>query len=464
MLLLLELNCMAQRPAPTPRLSAILNMQDSVALQDTLNYLLNSSNEKDVQLLVNYYNAKNNAEKSKEVQELELKHFPNGQAALNRMLDSLYNGRDPQQNEATYKSAVRRFGDNPEFNRRMDAAKYFTAITFLGKSKPDKVWEYLNMIQDPVYKPKAFSYAARESIAAHDSVLGLSLIRKTFAALKGDTTDPGYDEYCRIYSELLYKNKQYKEGFPYAKRVYYKHSKTTSVAFSNLEDTYLHYLVALKKYKEAYPLMEVHILDESADQQIKDHYKAAYIAEYGSEKGYSDTLAVLNKAQIEGSEENLKMKMVNTPAHDFELKDVDGKTVRLSDFKGKVVILDFWATWCSPCKRSFPAMQMAQNKYKNDPNVKFLFIHTWERDDNATAEAKAYVQDNHYNFEVLMDLKNPATGKNDVVSSYGVTGIPAKFIIDPKGNIRFQLSGFNGSNEQTVNEVSSMIEMARGKS
>ncbi|HZW69890.1 MAG TPA: TlpA disulfide reductase family protein, partial [Hanamia sp.] len=103
----------------------------------------------------------------------------------------------------------------------------------------------------------------------------------------------------------------------------------------------------------------------------------------------------------------------------------------------------------------------AQNKYKNDPNVKFLFIHTWERDNNATAEAKKYVQDHHYNFEVLMDLKDPETKENKVVSSYGVTGIPAKFIIDPQGNIRYHLTGFDGSNEEAVNEISMMIENAK---
>jgi thiol-disulfide isomerase/thioredoxin len=129
--------------------------------------------------------------------------------------------------------------------------------------------------------------------------------------------------------------------------------------------------------------------------------------------------------------------------------------------KGKTVILDFWATWCGPCKASFPAMQMAVNKYKDDPNVKFLFIHTWEKTATPTKDAGDYIKSQNYNFEVLMDNKDPETKINKVVSDYKVNGIPSKFVIDPQGNIRFNLMGFEGSNEAAVDEISMMIDMAR---
>jgi thiol-disulfide isomerase/thioredoxin len=160
----------------------------------------------------------------------------------------------------------------------------------------------------------------------------------------------------------------------------------------------------------------------------------------------------------------MEKNMLNKPAADFTLTDLQGNRVQLADLKGKVVILDFWAVWCVPCKASFPAMQMAVDKYKNDTTVKFLFIHTWERTKTAAEDAKAYIASMKYRFQVLMDTKDPETKANKVVDSYNVVSIPTKFVIDEKGNIRFRLTGFDGSNEAAVDEISMMIDMVRAKS
>jgi peroxiredoxin len=195
---------------------------------------------------------------------------------------------------------------------------------------------------------------------------------------------------------------------------------------------------------------------------MKDDLKKLYAKVKGSNSGFDEYIVAVNKQLAEKIRKDLAKQMINQPAPAFTLKDVDGNNVSLSDLKGKTVVLDFWATWCGPCKASFPAMKMALNKYKDDPNVKFLFIHTWEREDNATASAKKYVTDNNYPFEVLMDLKD-AEGVNKVVSSYKVSGIPTKFVVDPNGNIRFKFTGFSGGNDAAVEEVSAMVELARKK-
>ena len=71
------------------------------------------------------------------------------------------------------------------------------------------------------------------------------------------------------------------------------------------------------------------------------------------------------------------------------------------------------------------------NKYKDDPNVKFLFIHTLEREAEAMTHVKKFIEKNNYgSFQVLMDLKNSETGSNPVIESFKVNGIPAKFVID----------------------------------
>lgn len=132
----------------------------------------------------------------------------------------------------------------------------------------------------------------------------------------------------------------------------------------------------------------------------------------------------------------------NLPAPAFSLKDLEGKEVSLSDFKGKILILDFWATWCVPCIKTFPAMQIAIDKYKDDPTVQFLFIDTKEKVENYPALIKQLITDNHYSFHVLLDEKTAEGSMNKAFRHFGTPYIPAKFIVDKQGIVRFVGIGY----------------------
>src|SRR5579872_3716312 len=95
--------------------------------------------------------------------------------------------------------------------------------------------------------------------------------------------------------------------------------------------------------------------------------------------------------------------LLKEPAPNFNLEDVHGKTVSLADFKGKILVIDFWATWCGPCQKSFPAMQILVDRYKSDPNVQFVFIDTWERDADYMDKVVQLLNRNKYTFNVLFD-------------------------------------------------------------
>jgi peroxiredoxin len=140
-------------------------------------------------------------------------------------------------------------------------------------------------------------------------------------------------------------------------------------------------------------------------------------------------------------------------APEFTLQDIEGKDVSLSDFAGKIILLNFWATWCGPCLASFPGMKKAVEKYQDDSNVQFLFINTWERVENIKQNAADFISKNSYPFHVLLD------DKNEVIEKYKVSGIPTKFIIDKDNNIRFMTVGYSGSEDQLVEELSLMISM-----
>ena len=150
----------------------------------------------------------------------------------------------------------------------------------------------------------------------------------------------------------------------------------------------------------------------------------------------------------------IQAQMINTRAPAFSLKDTEGKTVSLEDLKGKVVVVDFWATWCPYCMKSLPGMQKAVTKYKDNPDVKFLFINTRETGAKRLDLIKKLMEKNNYSFHVLLDERDIAA------NAYEVEGLPTKFVIDKIGIIRFKTVGFSGSTDNLVDELSTMIDLA----
>jgi cytochrome c biogenesis protein CcmG/thiol:disulfide interchange protein DsbE len=109
----------------------------------------------------------------------------------------------------------------------------------------------------------------------------------------------------------------------------------------------------------------------------------------------------------------------------WELKDLDGKTVKSSDFKGKVVILNFWATWCPPCRKEIPDFIELQKQY----GAQGLAIVGVSLDRDGPATVKKFQKSNNINYPLVM-------GNNEVTEAYGgVESIPTTFIIDRAGKI-----------------------------
>ena len=110
---------------------------------------------------------------------------------------------------------------------------------------------------------------------------------------------------------------------------------------------------------------------------------------------------------------------------DFKLKDLEGKEVQLSSFKGKVVLLNFWATWCGPCKAEIPGFVELQEKYRDQ-----LTIVGYSVDDTAEL-AKKYAAEYKMNYPILL-----GEGREDVQDAYGpIWGIPASFLISKDGKV-----------------------------
>jgi cytochrome c biogenesis protein CcmG/thiol:disulfide interchange protein DsbE len=130
-----------------------------------------------------------------------------------------------------------------------------------------------------------------------------------------------------------------------------------------------------------------------------------------------------NKATASSS--SLKPQAERKPAPDFALRDGDGKTVRLSDYRGKVVLLNFWATWCGPCKLEIPWF----NEFQQQHRERGLVVLGISMDEEGWDVIKPFVSALKVNYRILL-------GDETVADLYGgVSSLPTSFLIDRQGRI-----------------------------
>jgi peroxiredoxin len=122
--------------------------------------------------------------------------------------------------------------------------------------------------------------------------------------------------------------------------------------------------------------------------------------------------------------------LVGGPAPEITLKDLQGQEVKLSDLRGKIVLLNFWATWCKPCKEEMPAMQASYDKLR-DQGLVVLAVNELED----TEKVIEHVRKHGHTFPVVMDHDNV------VANRYGVVGLPVSFLVDRQGIVRERVSG-----------------------
>lgn len=259
-----------------------------------------------------------------------------------------------------------------------------------------------------------------------------------------------YAMYADTYAMVMYKLGDFKKGYPFAKEAAQVINKG-----NDIDQNYTYALLAEKVLEPAQLKTELEqfVRNGKSNGDIKAILKRIYTAEKKSEDGFENYITTLEKESYNNMLAELKKSMISETAPSFALLDLEGKKVSLQDLKGKTIILDFWATWCGPCLASFPGMQKMVTKYKDNPDVKFLFVDTWESGDNKEKKAQEFIESNKYTFHVIMD------NDNEVVAQYGVNGIPTKFIIDKEGKVRFKSMGFNGSDDKLIAELTAMIEL-----
>jgi peroxiredoxin len=138
----------------------------------------------------------------------------------------------------------------------------------------------------------------------------------------------------------------------------------------------------------------------------------------------------------------IKPNVIKTKAPDFKLKDLNGEELSLSDLKGKKVFLNFWATWCPPCKEEMPQIQKLYNETK-DSDLVIITVEIQEQ----LSQVKSFIDNNKYSFKVLLD------SNQSVAPKYKISVIPTSYFIDQDGYIISQRSG-----GMSIDEMKSYIK------
>lgn len=120
------------------------------------------------------------------------------------------------------------------------------------------------------------------------------------------------------------------------------------------------------------------------------------------------------------------------PAPDFTLEDMDAKKFSLKDYRGKVILINFWATWCPPCRREMPSMERLYQKFKGKDFIVLALNQMEDGDQVFTFTGDLGVE---LSFPIVFDKDS------SVSRAYGVMGLPTTYLIDKKGNIRFRAIG-----------------------
>ncbi len=140
---------------------------------------------------------------------------------------------------------------------------------------------------------------------------------------------------------------------------------------------------------------------------------------------------------------------VKYPAPDFAVYDAEGQEIKLSDFRGQPVVLNFWASWCPTCRANMPAFEKVYNEFKEE--AAFLMIDLVDGGRETQESGQSYIEKEGYSFPVYFDLKQEAA------INYGIYSIPTTLIIDAEGYI---VTGYQGIRTESMlrQDIGSLIQ------
>jgi len=417
---------------------------------------------------------------------LKKEKFPEGEWKIREVVNTLFSETDSGRKTELAKTVLSNIETDPGWKKYNDMShigspsldlslKQYCQNTIIQIYAANRQWDFLKQQQSTfsdksklagIYNDLAWSMQEKNTglaQAAELSAWAVETAKKEISAPGSPKPDnitakvwagrreTSYAMYADTYAMIQYKLGNFSKGFPYAHEAAIMISKGQEADQNNTWALLAEKVLSAGKCKAQ---LEQFVKDGKATSSVNEVLKRLYTGENKTDAGF--------KEYIEGLEKELRLKMaveirkgmINEKAPLFVLKNLQNEEVDLEKLKGRVVVIDFWATWCGPCKASLPFMQKEATKFNDNPDVQFLFIDSWEPGGKADKIKKSadFLAQNKYTFNVLMD------NDDTVIRKYKVEGIPTKFIVDKNGMIRFKTVGFTDG-EKMQKEIELMIGM-----
>ncbi|MCK9303920.1 MAG: TlpA disulfide reductase family protein [Bacteroidales bacterium] len=250
---------------------------------------------------------------------------------------------------------------------------------------------------------------------------------------------------------------------------YYRDSK------ANYYKRYSTVLSASGEHKKALDTLTKTVRNADSNPGLLATLRDVYIKVYGSDKGCDKFIGTLQEeaynkcykeveksyltdvnmpfkgsiADPNDTDKQLAIFTARQHAHDISLPDLNGKMVNFADYKGKILVIDFWTTLCTPCVAAFAGFERVAAYYKNEPFQLFV-IDLFEPQQNV----KSFIAKKGITLDVLRDEPN---------ESYDIQATPTKIIFDPMGNIRFYSCGYAGSTDREYYKLKAMVEIVKAR-
>ena len=402
----------------------------------------NKNTEKDLNTAYDIYSTLKNKLKATELKQHIIANYPTGEIAKYDFLSSFFSTENPTESYIleSLKNYVSKFNDNSQERKELFYSKLLSI--YLKNKDLQNIEKYENLITNKLtvalkYNDFAWGLSGQDlTTPAKDIDFAEKISKQSLDFVKEKMKNPSeddnmfrlqgdYNQYADTYALILYKQKKYDLAFQFQDEI----SKLDGLDTGGKE-RYAGFAEKVKGLDFTRDYLETQ-LKSGVDSkimldQLQEIYTKLNLPKTEYEKIKGDYLA----AKAKKTTEELKKNNVTVKAIDFTLTNLEGKKIKLSDYKGKVVVLDFWATWCAPCRASFPGMQELVTKYKND-KIEFFFVDVWERGEPKETQESVtkFISDHKYSFNVLYDFND------EIVSKYNIQGVPSKIVIDKEGNI-----------------------------